>query len=222
MCGGGKIAQECCNHYSSMFYRRKFLIDDDIKYALTRHEEVIFLQKALYLANKIRFIDRVMFLYRNNYLSETHRKQKVEELYGPLLNSWKGLLEWHKELHSDDIDTIKVVKHMICVYAIEGVEMLYQRGIDENVAEKIIDEYFCRDFLENYENIVLSDNRRLEISEYCFHKNEFIKKQYKLGMREHWKNKLKRFEFVRKINDKKNYKVVIPKEYIQVVDKWNK
>lgn len=64
MCGGGKIAQEYCNHHSSMFYRRKFLIDDDIKYALTRHEEVIFLQKALYLANKIRFIDRVMFLYR--------------------------------------------------------------------------------------------------------------------------------------------------------------
>lgn len=37
------------------------MIDDDIKYALTRHEDVIFLQKALYLANKIRFIDRVMF-----------------------------------------------------------------------------------------------------------------------------------------------------------------
>ena len=155
------------------------MIDDDIKYALTRHEDVIFLQKALYLANKIRFIDRVMFLYRNNYLSETHRKQKAEELYGPLLNSWKGLLEWHKELHSDDIDTIKVVKHMICVYAIEGMEMLYQREIDENVAEKIIDEYFCRDFLENYENIVLSDNRRIEIGEYCLHKNEFIKNNIK-------------------------------------------
>lgn len=43
--GGGKIAQECCNHHSSMFYRRKFLIDEDIKYALTRHEDVIFYKK---------------------------------------------------------------------------------------------------------------------------------------------------------------------------------
>ena len=83
-------------------------------------------------------------------------------------------------MHSDDIDTIKVVKHMICVYAIEGMEMLYQREIDENVAEKIIDEYFCRDFLENYENIVLSDNRRIEIGEYCLHKNEFIKNNISL------------------------------------------
>lgn len=162
-----------------------------------------------------------MFLYRNNYLSETHRKQKAEELYGPLLNSWNNLLEWHEKLHYDDIETIKVVRHMICVYAIEGVEMLYRRGIAESEAEKIVDQYLCRDFLNDYDNLVLSDNRRIEIGEYYLHKDEFIKKQYKLGKKEYWRNKLKRFEIIRKMYDKKEYKEAIPKEYIGG-SKWNK
>lgn len=102
---GGKgydAATLCWIHHSSMFYHREFLIEQKIKYALTRHEDVIFLQKAWYLADKNTFIDKTMFCYRNNPSSETHRRQSPDKLYVPILKSWLDLLEWHELQHSTD------------------------------------------------------------------------------------------------------------------------
>ena len=151
-----------------------------------------------------------MFLYRNNPLSETHRKQRPELLYGPLLESWRELLNWHCIKHPNDTETISVIKHMICVYAIEAVEMLYQTGRNEMEAEFIIDKYFCRDFLDNYRTILLSDNRVKQISFYYDNRQEFIIQQRKRGKVKIWKNRLKKWMLFRMINDKK-YRTVLPK-----------
>lgn len=209
--GGGEAAQTCSKHHSSFFYSRKLLENTDIRYALTRHEDVIFLQKALYMAERITFIDKVMFLYRNNFSSQTHQYQKVSSIYGPLLKSWRELLSWHLENHSTDVHTIKTIKHMICVYAIEAVEMLYRTGMKEEDAEPVIDRYFCRDFLDNYKTMLLSENRIKEIGFYYEHRQAFIKEQRRIGKRQNIRMKLRNSRFLQAMNDRKKYKSVIPK-----------
>ena len=215
--GGGSAVRECKNHHSSLFTSSDFLKRNrDVRYALTRHEDIIYIQKALYLAKKITYIDKTMFLYRNNYTSETHRKQYPQMLFGPLLKSWKELLVWHEKKHTEDIEIIKFVKHMICVYAFEGVEALYQTGIDESRAEKLIDEYLCRDFLDNYEDIVLSENRRIQIANYYQNRESFIRQQRKMGRRARFKSNMKALTVLNMIYDKKKYQEIIPREYVNI------
>ena len=209
--GGGNAAQTCHNHHSSMVYKRALFVDSDIRYALTRHEDVIFLQKVLYVAKKVTYIDKVMFLYRNNYSSETHRMQRVETLYGPILNSWKELLNWHLVNHPDDIETIRTVKYMICVYAIEAVEMLYKTGISEETAEGIVDKHFCREFLDLYKDIVLEKARFDQIGFYYNHRKKFIIRQRALGKIDNYKNRLKNYVIFRTLNNKIKYRSVLPK-----------
>jgi len=209
--GGKDAAQECKNHHSSMFYSRTLLKNKDVRYALTRHEDVIFLRKALYVAKRITYIDRVMFLYRNNYTSETHRKQKTEELYAPILNSWKELLAWHERNYADDKETIQTIKHMICVYAMEGVEQLYQSGISKEEAEIVIDKCLCRDYLDNYQNLCLSENRIQQIGRYYNDRGAFIREQHKLGRKNRILNYLKHSTCFRKLNDFKKYSVKLEK-----------
>lgn len=209
--GSGEAAQSCKNHHSSMFYRKTVLSDQDIRYALTRHEDIIFLQKALYVAKHITYVDKVIFLYRDNELSETHRKQSVESFFVPVLNTWKGLLNWHLLKHPDDEGTIKTVKHMICVYAIEAVENLYKSGMNEAEAESFIDNYLCRDFLDNYKSLVLSENRLRQIGLYYDKRQEFILKQRKNRVRDKRNSLLKKYPLFRILNDYKKYREVLPK-----------
>lgn len=147
--GGVEAAKSAWIHHSSAFFQRKFLVDNNIAYGSARHEDVIFLQKAFYLSSSVRLDNKLFFLYRNNPKSETHSKKKPEEIYVPLLESWHDLLVWHEKYHSMDTEIIIHTKHMICVFAIEGLELLYQSGRDEGELKKIAEIGF-EPFLDNY------------------------------------------------------------------------
>ena len=216
--GGIDAAQNNRCPHSSMFFSKRLLSNTDVRFALSRrHEDVIFLQKALYLADRIVLIDKVMFLYRNNIYSETHRGITPEELYGPLLASWRELLDWHITQHPDDRKAIATVKHMICVYAMEAVEMLYKTGINEKEAETIVDKYFCRDYLDHYKEIVLSQNRIDQIGFYYDHREEFIRKWSNIGRKEARIIHFKKMKWARYLNSFFKYKEAIPKSYISEI-----
>ena len=209
--GGGAIAQSTNNHHSSLLISSKLLEDKDVRYAASPGEDIIFMQRALYVAQSVTFIDRTMFLYRNNIMSETHRKRRIEEKYGPLLSSWKKLLQWHEEKHPDDKDAIATVKHMILVYAMEAVEALYQTGISEDEAEEVISRSLCRDYIENYQNIALSENRVVQVERYLNSRQKFIEEQGAIGAKMNYLQRVASIPLVRRMYSLKKYREKVPK-----------
>lgn len=193
-----------------MIYDKEFLTKNHICYAMTRHEDVIFLQKATYLAQSIQSVDKTMFLYRNNAASETHRKQKAEDLYVPILNSWMELLEWHEKEHATDEAIIAYVKHMICVYAIEGLEMLYQENRRE-AEQHIIAKREFEKYLTNYQVDLSSAQRQVDrVAKYFEHYEQFVKENRIAGLKKRMGKRLTSIGFIRELYEKKKYKEVLP------------
>jgi glycosyltransferase involved in cell wall biosynthesis len=208
--GGGITAvNSLYNHHSSMFFKRKTIIDNEIRYPLTRHEDVIFVQKCLYVSKSITAIDKVMFLYRNNTSSETHKMQKTELLYGPLLKSWKDLERWYHNYNPEDKEIISYVNQMICIYAIEGIEMLYQSDRCNKDIKQVIDKYFAKEYLDSYEQIVQSDKQKQRISEFYDNKKQFVRKNQMIGYRYRFMKKLMQIPIIRKAYYRKKYPVVL-------------
>ena len=174
--GGVKVATAIWRHHSSMFFRRQMLLDYDIRVPPTRNEDEIFRHKCLYVSKKVTCIDKLMFLYRNNPASETHKKYKTEDLYGPILGSWKGLLQWHQETHPADLEAQHTYKTLFCVYAMEAVETLCASKHKLSVISKIAGEHLYHDDLVEYMQSLKDMGLRKRIEDYIEHPGYFARK----------------------------------------------
>ena len=204
--GGRESIQKTWRHHSSMIFRREYLTQNHILYALSRHEDVIFLHKAAYLANSIQFFNKTMFFYRNNPMSETHRVFFPEEIYIPLLDSWVELLQWHEKEHVCDHLIIQSTKNLICVWAIEGLEALYQSERDELLLHEIAANLFEK-YLINYKNDTIIDQKQTDrIRLYFEHYSDFVKKNRAIGKKQRLCHLIIKNNFVRWIYEKRKYK----------------
>ena len=207
--GGANAVKSLWNHHSSIIYKRQTLLDNDIGYAKSRrNEDEIFRHKCLYVSKKVTFIDKPIFLYRNNVNSETHKRISIEDLYGALLKSWVDLLEWHLKNHAEDEDIINHTRWMICVYAIEGIEALYQTERPLEEMERVAKEYLCKDYLDKYRYLAC-DNHKYEMDEYCEHYEEFIKNNKAIGKRKRRISAISRLKVLRPIYERKKYGTVL-------------
>lgn len=212
--GGYDAVKLCWNHHSSMFYRREFLKKNRIGYALTRHEDVIFLQKALYLAENVRFVNKLMFCYRNNPASETHSKKSPESLYVPILNSWLELLNWHETFDSVNTDIIRLIKNMICIYAMEGIEAMYQYGMTDRKINEIVKKNFPLDILMQYQEIMDNDWRKQKWKQWFENHSNFVKKQSWMRFKNSLLKMIKRIPGMRGIYVQIKYPEVLTQEII--------
>lgn len=162
-----------------MLFRREFLLKHQVEYALTRHEDVIFLQKVLYLAKDIQCINKPMFLYRNNPYSETHRPQSPDTLYVPLLQSWMTLLRWAEDSFSMDIELITSIKNSICVYAMEGIEAMYRYGMSDIEITKIVKSKYPTEILCEYQCVMYASHYKELLQEYTGDHKRFLKREQK-------------------------------------------
>ena len=212
--GGYNAVSSIWKHHSSFIFRRQFLVEQKIEYALVRHEDEIFLKKALYKADKITFIDKPIFCYRNNPLSETHRKLDPIKLYVPIFNAWLELLKWYLDIDSEDKEIERLIKNMICIYAMEAIKAFYQYGYKDDYVLDVVQQHFPNKILTDFENILYNDARKEDYrSFYNDHKN-FLKSQKKTIM----VNNIGRFVIkipgVRKLYYRKKYPCVMPKNLI--------
>lgn len=163
--GGINAVQSSWMHHSSFFVRRELIKEYNLKYPLTRHEDEIFRHMCLYVSKKIKYIDVPLFIYRNNPGSETHRKYDIEKMFGPLLQSWDELTEWHEKNFSSDTEIIKLCKQMRYIYSIEAIEILYKNGIDKKTVSEIRDR-ICPKLLKEYKLLDLSERHFTRIHDY--------------------------------------------------------
>lgn len=210
--GGYKLVSNTWRHHSSFLFCREFILDFNIKYALTRHEDEIFLQKTLYKANSVTTIDKPMFCYRNNRKSETHSVILPEKLYIPLLRSWVEVLLWHQTNHPHDDEIIRLVKNMICIYAMEAIEAMYQRGYDDSKVINLVKNEFPNDIIKDFESIMFTEWRKELYRKYYNEHECFVSLHRKKIFRSRILKFFYKFPFVQDVYDKRKYPEIVPKE----------
>lgn len=208
---GGGIAsvQSSWNHHSSLIYKREMVINEEIFSPSTRHEDEIFRHKCLYVAKKVVYIDKLIFLYRNNPTSETHRKQEPQLLYGPILNTWRELIDWHLEKEPRDDEIIRLCEMMMCLYGIEGIEALYQFGLPTKKIRNIVKEFFYEEILSKYKNIRMSKINYQRLDEYYNFNEKFALKNRVKGLVIRILKNMSKVSFLRNMYDKKRYPTVL-------------
>ena len=203
--GGVNASTAIWKHHSSMFFRRELILENEIKAPRTRHEDEIFRHKCLYVSQKVTLINKLMFLYRNNPASETHRKQKVENLYGPLLCSWKELIKWHEEKHLEDLEAQVTYKTLFCVYAIEAIGALCETNHKAAEVERIAREHLFLDDVLEYMLLLKDQGLRERIERYVNYPQRFINKRRKYGYKQSMGRMLLKIPGVKKRHYMKKY-----------------
>lgn len=88
--GGRDAVFQFTNTFGAVLYSRDLLrrfhirFDKDMRY----NEDKVFLIQCLYLAGKIRLINKVLYLYRMNLNSAMHTRQHGIPYYLPIINGW--------------------------------------------------------------------------------------------------------------------------------------
>ena len=104
---------------------------------------------------------------------------------------------------------VELCESMLCIYGIEGIEMLYRNGISEKKIREIIKEYFHEDILKKYKSLNLSSNdyKRVDMF-YNSHIRFVIRNRFK-GVFFLFAKKIKKIIFVQKIYEKIKYPVLM-------------
>lgn len=205
--GGVKASTKVWKHHSSMFFRRSMILEHDIRAPRTRHEDEIFRHKCLYVSQKVTLIDKLMFLYRNNPASETHRRQSVESLYGPILGSWKELIQWHEDKHPEDLEAEISYKTLFCVYAIEGIEALCAAHYKMKDIEQIANEQLYLNDVRGYLPSIKDTYLRQRIESYIGHPKKFSRRHRIRGYMQDCGKLLLKLRFIKSYYYKKKYPV---------------
>ena len=94
-CSGGAALREPWGHHSAMFFRRDHLLRHQIRFPSLRYsEDVRFCFQALAAAERIRFCQRPLLIYRQRPGSITKTPIRSQEHYRPILDSWLALETW--------------------------------------------------------------------------------------------------------------------------------
>lgn len=90
--GGEKIIWDFKSHFGSIFYKKRFLVEKNIRFFenLKYSEDKIFLQQSAALAKKIYFVNSVIYGYRKNRQSAMEKQTKLAAIdyYIPIINGW--------------------------------------------------------------------------------------------------------------------------------------
>lgn len=180
-------------------------MEHGIRVPATRNEDEIFRHKCLYLSEKVTCIDKLIFLHRNNPASETHKKYKAEDLFGPMLYSWKEFLQWHKEEHPEDTRAQTVYQMMFCGYAVEGIEMLCASKRKLSEIRKIAKEHLYQDDMVSYMPDLKQEKLRNKIEDYLQDPKRFARKCRIKAYKDRFGRRLLKIPFVRSFYLKKKY-----------------
>lgn len=81
-------------HFSSYFYKKNFLLNEDLHFDRYRHEDERFRAQCFDRAKSMRYMNKANFVYRNNQGSVTHQSSdKKEQTIENCIDGYLGLME---------------------------------------------------------------------------------------------------------------------------------
>ena len=171
-------------HFGAFLYKTHLFKDFCIRFdtALKYNEDKVLLMQLIYLAENIRHIPNMLYLYRKNPSSAMHTRPRGINYYIPLIEGWSRSDIAMKDFGNEQRGVIKVGRVMACIYVVDmAKEHYWDFGKKSDLENAIKQHEVYYDFL----NLNKSDVSDKEYCEYClFNKKPFVfmLKHYILGI----------------------------------------
>jgi glycosyltransferase involved in cell wall biosynthesis len=157
--GGVKLANSSWNHHSSYFIKREILIKYNIKIEYRRHEDEIFRIKFLYFARQIVYMNKMLFIYRNNPSSVTHTEKAIQALYSPIIDAYLSTKQWFsKNVEAKEIQ--EFCDNRIIELIIEFIENLPAEVKNYHDFVILVQNTKYNSYMENYYKFYLNKQKK--------------------------------------------------------------
>ncbi len=189
-CKSGEVAPGGCKavwsypfHFGAFLYKARLFKDYNIRFdtTLKYNEDKVLLMQLIYLADKIRHIPKMLYLYRKNPASAMHTRPRGIDYYIPLIEGWSRSDIAMRDFGNEQRGGMKVGRVMAMIYVVDMAKEHYQGFGKRRVLESVIKNHeIYNDFLA----LNRADVSEGDYSEYCLFKNHpclFMLKHYLLG-----------------------------------------
>lgn len=166
-------------HHSSFLYSTALIKKNNIFIYGKRNEDNIFKDSCLYKSRKIKYIEKEIFLYRNNPHSVTHECIEIDILYKDVIHNWLKMINWISTFEEKDSIVINYYTDLIVVFILEMIEQksklkLYLFNDDNIIIDKTFESYLKtksdfklhKGFIKKYD--LFMNNRKLFYLKYFF------------------------------------------------------
>jgi len=182
--GGRKAIWKYPFHFGAFLYKTELFkrynirFDTDLKY----NEDKVLLMQLLFLADSIRQIPQMMYLYRKNPASAMHNRPRGINYYLPLINGWMRSDDKMKEYANAERGTLTAGYALANIYVIEMAKEHYgwfgkQEILYKTIKEHPIYPYFC-----NLDPLDVSEKQYSEHCSFNKHPKSFQIKHTLIGV----------------------------------------
>ena len=125
--GGRKAAFRYPFHFGAFLYKLSLFKDYNIRFdtSLKYNEDKVLQMQLLYLANSIRYIPKMMYLYRKNPASVMHKRPHGIRYYEPLINGWMCSDDLMKPFANAQRETLTAGYALSSIYVIDMAKEHY-------------------------------------------------------------------------------------------------
>ena len=126
--------------FGAMLYSLKHLHNYAIRFidGLKTNEDRIFTMQCLYLADSIFLENRILYLYRNNPLSASHKKRNAIDKYVPMIEAYMKSDKKMEQWKTNDRGSLRQGHVMAAIYVVDMIEEHYQQLGRKRDIEKIL------------------------------------------------------------------------------------
>lgn len=142
----------CFRHHSSFFYKRDFLLNNQLQTDGYRNEDIRFLAACCCVAGSMLMVNRPSFVYRNNTFSVTHNKTRQSRVLQSCCVGYYVL-----EKNTTNIQLIKFARDMRLCILLQWVEALAKEGRSLHIIQTTMND---NGFEELYSSVWMSDMER--------------------------------------------------------------
>lgn len=126
--GADNVWDHSTQTFGAMLYSAELIKRFSIRFfdGLRANEDKIFSIHCMYLADSIYLVNQVMYLYRNNPFSASHRSGNGIEKYTPMIEAYLKSDEMMKVYQSETRGELNAGRKMAAVYIIDMTEEHFQ------------------------------------------------------------------------------------------------
>lgn len=164
--------------HSSFIYKTELIKENNIYIYGSRNEDNIFRDSCLYKAQKIKYISKNMFLYRNNPYSVTHKNIDVDILYKGIISNWFKFVEWLLQFEDENSKVVEHYKNLISLTIFEMIQAKSKLKLYLFNDSKIIEDELCiylnRESAFKWNNNLFREYKLFMNKKYIFYLKYFI------------------------------------------------
>lgn len=207
---GGASAVFCHSNFpmGAMFYATDLLRRYHIRFipGLKYSEDQLFKFACLYLAGKIRLLNRVLYLYRSNDSGAMGTRKFGIDYMPQVIQGYLQTEEFLKLYETSTRGTPQFCRVLAGIYTIEMISEHYQK-FQANV---VLDEFLCSnsymtDLINNLEDRDLSENHRQLRKLYQDSPHKFRVRSYSIGIKQMIQDAIRRHPIISEKMDSKKY-----------------